>query len=87
MKTITLTVLLASFALATNATAAAPVFNSKAQAGEVLAPNATPTALTENGFDATRVNSKVETVARADFQVADIDPATAATKAYIAANE
>ena len=78
--------MMATFALATNATAAAPVFNSKAPTGEVLAPNAAPTALTENGFDATRVNSKVETVARADFQVAKINPVDAATKAFIAAN-
>lgn len=86
MKTLTLLALLASFALATNATAATPAFNSKANMDVVLAPNAAPTVLTARGFDATRLDTKMETVARADFQVAKINPATAATKAFVAAN-
>ena len=79
--------LVAALALVTNATAA-PTYNSKANAGKVLAPETDFAVLTGNGFDAEHVNSKVQTVApaAADAPVVNIDPATASTKGFGATN-
>ena len=87
MKRITLMSLVATLALVTNATAA-PAYSSKANTGKVLAPEAGLAVLTGNGFDAERVNSKVQTIAPApaDVPVVNIDPATESSKGYIAAN-
>ncbi len=79
--------LVAALALVTNATAA-PAYNSKANVGKALAPEADFAALAGNGFDVDRVNSKVQTVApaAADAPVVNIDPATASTKGPVATN-
>ena len=87
MKRITLMSLVATLALVTNA-AAAPAYNSKANTDKVPAPDAGFAVLTGNGFDAERVNSKVQTVAPADADapVVNIDPATASSKGPVATN-
>ena len=85
MKRMTLMGLVASLALLTNATAST-AYNSKANTAKALDPDAALAALDVTGFDATRVNSRTQTVAPADVPVVNVDPTTASSKGSAADN-
>jgi len=80
MKTLTLIALVASLALATNAMADNSAYNSKANTGKVLAPNAVAAALASNDFDGVRLNSKVQTIAPANVPIITTDKTVACSK-------
>jgi len=80
MKTQNLLTLVAFLALATTAMANNSVYNSKANTGNVLAPNTASAVVAVSAFDGTRLNSKVQSIERADVTVIKTDKTVACSK-------